>query len=252
MIPSRDLLDLITLRVTEALSAGAAGFRESLSAPSTLHQAETLDRRLEEECIRREMVRISMNLYEMGFFAGTSGNISVRLRENEILITPSGVNKSQLTPEQVVKVDREGKAISGSGKASSEVKMHLFSYSQRNDISAIVHAHPPFATGFAAAGIPLDKPVLPEAILILGSIPLVEYGTPSTHEVPQALAPYVMTRNAFLLAHHGTLTFGRDLNEAAHRTDTLELFAKVILIARMLGGEKLLSSEQLEKLAKAH
>jgi len=250
MQPSRELIDLITLRVTEALTQNDAVIPGPAATSPNVPGSCALQ--IEEELMRKEMVRVSRDLHEMGFFAGTSGNISVRLSENMLLITPSGVNKSLLSPDQIVKVDSEGNVLSGRGKASSEMKMHLISYQERGDIGAVVHAHPPFATGFAAAEIPLDRPVLPEAILILGSIPLVEYGTPSTWEVPRALAPHLKGHNAFLLAHHGTLTFGRDLNEAAHRTDTLELFARVILIARMLGGEKLLTAEQLEKLALAH
>jgi L-fuculose-phosphate aldolase len=126
--------------------------------------------------------------------------------------------------------------------------MHLFCYKKRPDIGAIVHGHPPFSTGFAAAGLSLDKTVLPEALLILGKVPLVEYGTPSTKEVPQRLEPYVLSHNVFLLANHGALTLGRNLAEACHRMETLELFAKIITISRMLGGEKTLSKEEEEKL----
>ena len=238
---SEDLSELIARHVADALRSAARGKTDtSRPLPAFL---------LHEELLRNEIVRTARELQEMGFFPGTSGNISARINEQEFLITPSGVNKSQLTAAQIVKVDCEGRWIAGEGTASSEAKMHLYSYSERPDIGAIVHAHPPFSTGFAAAEIPLDKPVLPEVILILGRIPLVEYGTPSTWEVPQSLAPYVKDHHAFLLSHHGTLTFGRDLSQAAHRTDTLELFAKVIVIARMLGGEKLLTEEQLQRLA---
>jgi L-fuculose-phosphate aldolase len=205
-----------------------------------------------EENLRGSIVKVCRNLHSMGFFAGTSGNVSARLTDDEILITPSGVNKGELEAGQIVKVDRKGEKLAGPGSPTSEIKMHLHCYDKRSEIGAIVHAHPPFATGFAAAGIPLDRPVLPEAILILGSIPLVEYGTPSTWEVPLALDPHLPHHNAFLLANHGTLTLGSDLVQAAHRTETIELFAKIILIARLLGGEKLLTREHLEKLAKSH
>jgi L-fuculose-phosphate aldolase len=131
------------------------------------------------------------------------------------------------------------------------MKMHLASYLQRPDVGAIIHAHPPFATAFAAAGLALDMPVLPEAILILGSVPLVEYGMPSTDEVPEKLTPYLPDHNVFLLANHGALVFGKNIKEASHRMETLELYAKVILMARILGGEKLLSAENLERLKKA-
>ncbi len=205
-----------------------------------------------ESSLKREMVETCRYLQGKGFFPGTSGNVSVRIDDNCFVITPSGQRKDTLGEESLVSVDREGNILCGQGRASSELKMHLFSYSCRSDVNAIVHAHPPFSTGFAAAGIPLDRPVLPEAILILGSIPLVEYGTPSTWEVPLALEPYLASHDTFLLSNHGALTLGCDLREAAHRMETLELFAQVIVIARMLGGEQLLTKTDLEKLADAH
>lgn len=205
-----------------------------------------------ESSLKKEIVETCRYLQQKGFFPGTSGNVSIRLDDNRFLITPSGQRKDTLSEESLISVDREGNILCDKGRASSELKMHLFSYSRRSDINAIVHAHPPFSTGFAAAGIPLDRPVLPEAILILGSIPLVEYGTPSTWEVPLALEPYLSSHDTFLLSNHGALTLGRDLREAAHRMETLELFAQVVVIARMLGGEKLLTKAHLEKLAEAH
>lgn len=205
-----------------------------------------------EQKIKEDIVKAGKKLYDMGYFAGTSGNISVRLSDNTVLITPSGVNKAESGADLIIKTDIDGNYISGNGKPSSEIKMHLIVYKKRPDINAIVHAHPSFATGFAAAGISLDKEVLPEAILVLGKIPLVEYSTPSTTEVPDNLEKYLDGSNAFLLANHGALTLGQDLSNAVHRMETLELFAKVILIARVLGGEKILTSEQLEKLAALH
>lgn len=206
----------------------------------------------DEQKLKEDIVKDGKKLYDMGYFAGTSGNISARLPDNTILITPSGVNKAESSPDLIVKTDLDGNYIEGLGKPSSEIKMHLVVYKNRPDVNAIVHAHPSFATGFAAAGISLDQKVLPEAILILGDVPLVEYSTPSTYEVPDNLEKYLEGRNAFLLANHGALTLGQDLSTAVHRIETLELFAKIILIARMLGGEKLLTREQLEKLASLH
>lgn len=203
----------------------------------------------DEQKLKEDIVKAGRKLYDMGYLAGTSGNISARLPDNTILITPSGVNKAESSPELIVKTDLDGNYIEGGGKPSSEIKMHLVVYKNRFDVNAIVHAHPSFATGFAAAGISLDQKVLPEAILILGDVPLVEYGTPSTFEVPDNLEKYLSGHNAFLLANHGALTLGPDLQTAVHRMETLELFAKIILIARTLGGEKLLTREQLDKLA---
>jgi len=199
---------------------------------------------------KNEIVEVGKSFYEMGFLSGTSGNISVRAGENALLITPSGINKGSMKPDDILLTDMEGRKLDSRsrGKPSSETKMHVIAYKKRPDVGAIIHTHPPFCTGFAAAGLPLDMPVLPEAILVLGDIPLVEYGTPSTHEIPDKLESHLPGHNAFLLAKHGAMTFGRNLKEASQRMETLELFAKVILIARMLGGEKLLDKKDLEKL----
>lgn len=199
-----------------------------------------------------DIVEAGKHFNDLGFVMGASGNISVRLPGDRILITPSGLNKGTLVRDDILTVDLDGNLLCPSHrKPSSETKMHLICYRHRPDVQAIVHTHPPFATGFATARIPLDMPVLPEAILVLGDIPLVEYATPSTWEVPEKLEPYLKDHNAFLLANHGALTLGRNLKEASHRMETLELFAKVILISRMLGKEKLLSKSELDKLKDA-
>jgi len=145
-------------------------------------------------------------------------------------------------------MDLEGNVISSNFKPTSEAKMHLIIYKKLPEINAVVHAHPSFSTGFAAAGIAMNKEVLPEPFLVLGKIPLVEYSTPSTDEVPDNLEKYLLDNKAFLLSNHGALTIGKDLSEAFHRIETLEVFAKILLISRILGGEKILTSEQLEKL----
>jgi L-fuculose-phosphate aldolase len=225
----------------------------------SISQVETVVRRVvsvyarevEEERLGEEIVGIGKHLYGLGFLAGTSGNISARLPDDTIIITPSGMIKGQMVEGDIVRIDLDGNIIGASSRnPSSELKMHIHSYRKRTDVQAIVHAHPPFATGFAAAGLPLDVRVLPEAVLVMGEIPLVEYGTPSTWEVPEKLDPYLAGNNVFLLENHGALTLGRNLEEASHRMETLELFAKVIVIARMLGGEKILSKENLGKLQK--
>lgn len=245
---SKELIERICTEVLNKLYSDSRGLNTDLLKNISTNLVEVLEKE-KEEVLRQEIVNASIHLYNQDFFPGTSGNISVKLNTNEILITPSGVNKGSLKPVQIVKTDLKGDKILGNGSASSEIKMHLMIYWKRHDIVGIVHAHPSFATGFAAAGLPLDQKVLPEAILVLGKIPLVEYGTPSTWEVPEALEKYLPCHNAFLLANHGALTIGKNLNEAVHRMETLELFAKVILLARILGGEKLLTAEQLKKLS---
>jgi len=201
-----------------------------------------------ERSLGNELVSICRQLASRGFMEGTAGNVSARLDGGRFLITPSGVRKGELEPGQLSLMSVSGEHLGG-GRPSSEARMHRIIYAVRPDVGAVVHAHPPYATGFAAAGIPLDQPVLPEAILVLGRVPLVEYGTPSTDEVPGTLEPHLAGHDVFLLANHGALALGSNLDQARHRMETLELFANLLLVARLMGGEQLLSGEQLERLA---
>lgn len=247
----RDKLGDLASKITSSLIEKSPGIDVSQVEPIIHKIVSVCIREMDEAKLRKEIVAVGKHLYGLGFLAGTSGNISTRLPDDTILITPSGMIKGQMQEGDIVRIDLDGKIIGSCPRnPSSEFKMHVHSYRRRPDALAIVHAHPPFATGFAAAGLPLDVRVLPEAVLVLGEIPLVEYGTPSTWEVPEKLDPYLGGNNAFLLENHGALTLGKNLDEAAHRMETLELFAKVIVIARMLGGEKILSGENLDKLLK--
>ncbi|QGP93247.1 Methylthioribulose-1-phosphate dehydratase [Neomoorella glycerini] len=198
--------------------------------------------------LRQDICEVGRRIYQHGFVASNDGNISIRLNEKEVLATPTGVSKGFMTPEMLVKVNMQGEQLSGQLKPSSELKMHLEIYRQRPDVRAVVHAHPPTATGFAVAGIPLDRCVLPEIIINLGSIPLVAYGTPSTDEVPAAVKEYIGSHDALLLANHGALTVGTDVYNAYYKMESLELFAKISLTARLLGNENVLSAEQVYKL----
>jgi L-fuculose-phosphate aldolase len=207
---------------------------------------------IEKISICTDISEAAQHLYDLGFFPGTSGNISARLSDGSILITPSGVSKKKLQGDNILRVNPEGEPVdSSSYKPSSEMKMHLQAYRKRPDIGGIVHAHPPFSTGLAAAGVLPDTSLLPEAVLILGRVPLVEYSTPSTWEVPKKLEPYLDNHNVFLMANHGALTLGRDIAEACHRMETLEFFAKVLFICRMLGEEKYLDSDRIRQLLEA-
>ncbi len=152
-----------------------------------------------------------------------------------------------MSAEQMVVVDINGKGLSG-GKPSTELLMHLFLYRERRDVNAVVHAHPIYATGFATAGLSFDQCVSPEIIVTLGSIPLAQYGTPSTNELPETLRPFVHSYDAFLLANHGAVTVGKDLLDAYYKLERVEHYAHIIFVARMLGGERPLSKEDVEKL----
>lgn len=198
--------------------------------------------------IKKDICEIGKRIYEKGFIAANDGNITVKVGPNEFWATPTGVSKGYMTPDMLIKVDGEGRVLEGKLKPSSELKMHLRVYKERPDVGAVVHAHPPTATGFAIAGIPLNKYTMPEAIIFLGTVPIAEYGTPSTDEIPNALSKYLQNYDAFLLENHGALTVGTDLTTAFFKMDTLEFYAKISLVARQLGGEKELSCDKIEKL----
>jgi L-fuculose-phosphate aldolase len=178
----------------------------------------------------KEMIcEVGRRVYNRNYVAANDGNISVKVGPNEIWTTPTGVSKGYMTPDMMVKIDLSGKVLSGTFKPSSEAKMHLRVYNENPGVNAVVHAHPPVATSFAIAGIPLDKPVLPEAIVLLGIVPVAPYALPGTQEVPDSIAPFCKTHNAVLLANHGALTWGRDLMEAYFRMESLEHYATILM-----------------------
>jgi L-fuculose-phosphate aldolase len=187
-------------------------------------------------------------MYARGYTASNDGNISVRLGDDRLLMTPRSVCKGFMTPDMMCVTDLDGKKLQGDRDPSSEMLMHLEVYRQRSDARAVCHAHPPIATGFAVAGIPLDRAVLAEVLTTLGSIPIAEYATPSTSELPAAVRKYVKAHDGMLLANHGALTLGTDLFSAYYKLETIEHFAKISLVARMLGGENLIAREEVDRL----
>ena len=201
-----------------------------------------------EEQIRAEIVEVGRRMYARGYVASNDGNISARLDDQRLLTSPTAVSKGYMTPDMMVVVDWDGNRISGDRKASSELKMHLEIYRNRPDVNAVVHAHPPLATGFAVAGIPLTKAVLAEVITTLGSIPIAEYATPSTAELPEAVRKYIKAHDGMLLANHGAVTCGDSVTSAYHKMETIEHFAKISLVARLLGRENLISRDEVERL----
>lgn len=178
---------------------------------------------------KKMICEIGKRIYNKNFVAANDGNISVKVGPNTIWTTPTGVSKGFMTPDMMVKMDLTGKVLSGKLKPSSEVKMHLRVYNENPEVTAVVHAHPPVATSFAIAGISLDKPVSPEAVVLLGTVPVAPYATPGTQEVPDSIAPYCKDYNAVLLANHGALTWGRDLIEAYYRMESLEHYALMLM-----------------------
>jgi len=201
-----------------------------------------------EEQARADIVEVGRRLWERGFVASNDGNISVRLDDKRLITTPKSVSKGFMTPDMMVITDMDGKRIAGEREPSSELKMHLEVYRNRPDARAVVHAHPPTATGFAVAGIALDRAVLAEVITTLGSIPIAEYATPSTEELPAAVRKYVKAHDGMLLASHGALALAGDVMSAYYRMETIEHFAKISLVARTLGRENVLSRGEVDRL----
>ena len=201
-----------------------------------------------EEELRAEICEVGRRVYARGYVASNDGNISVRLNDQHVLATPKSVSKGFMTPDMMVVTDMQGRKVSGHRDASTELKMHLAVYEMRPDVTAVVHAHPPLSTGFAVAGIPLNKSSLAEIIFSLGSVPIAEYATPSTQELPDAVKKYITAHDGLLLANHGALTCGQDLMNAYFKMETMEHFAQITLVARQLGRENLISREEVDRL----
>jgi L-fuculose-phosphate aldolase len=201
-----------------------------------------------ERKYRQEIVRYGRMLHERCFVAAMDGNLSIRLNEERILVTPTCVSKGAMLPVDMVIVDREGHRVSGRRNVTSEIGMHVLIYDRRPDVGAIVHAHPPTATGFAAAGIPLTEPLVCEVVMGLGCIPLARYGTPGTSELAQTLEPYVSNYDAILMSNHGVVTYGDTLEHAYMKMETVEHFAQIALVTHLLGRQQPLQEVEIEKL----
>ncbi len=197
--------------------------------------------------LREQIAEIARLCWERGYIGAIDGNISVRQPDGTILITPAGVVKFLIRPEQVVHCDASGKPMDG-GRASTETAMHVACYQERKDVNAVVHAHPPTAVAFSLAGIGLMDAVIPELVVTLGAIPTAPYGTPGTHELPDSIREYVKCSDAVLMERHGALTLGKDLIDAYKKMEQIEHNAKITYMARTLGQVKNLSPEEVKKL----
>jgi L-fuculose-phosphate aldolase len=201
-----------------------------------------------ESQLRADIVEVGRRMYDRRYTAANDGNISVRLGTDRLLMTPKGICKGFMSPDMMCITDLAGRKLEGDRDPSSEMLMHLEVYRHRPDVQAVVHAHPPTATGFAVAGIPLDRAVLAEVLTTLGSIPIAEYATPSTQELPDAVRKYIKAHDGMLLANHGALTVGADLFSAYYKMETIEHFAAISLVARLLGRENLIAREEVMRL----
>ena len=200
--------------------------------------------------IKKQICDIGKRIYDRRMVAANDGNISVKISDNEFLCTPTGVSKGFMTPEYICKVDAKGNVIQANEgfRPSSEIKMHMRVYRERPDVNSVVHAHPVYATSFAIAGIPLTEPIMPEAVIALGCVPIAEYGTPSTEEIPDAVSKYLQYYDAVLLENHGALAYSDSLLAAYHKMESLEFYAQLLFLSRQLGGPKELSDAQVQRL----
>jgi len=203
-----------------------------------------------EQKLRSQICDIGRNLFNKDFIAANDGNISARLSENEILTTPRAVSKGYLEPHMIVKVNLQGEVLEAAEgyRPSTETKMHLRIYNELPEMKGVVHAHPPYATAFAIKGEALDKMMMPESVIMIGDIPLAEYGTPSTEEIPDSLMPFLGKKTAVLLENHGALTWGTDVMEAYLNMERLEYTAKITFITRMIDGERELPQHRIDEL----
>ncbi|MCC6391696.1 MAG: class II aldolase/adducin family protein [Bryobacterales bacterium] len=201
-----------------------------------------------ERELRQDIVEVGRYVYQKGWVAANDGNISIRLDEGRVLCTPTGVSKGTMHPDDLIICDLQGNKLEGRKERTSEIMMHLTIYQMRGDVRAVVHAHPPVATGFATAGKPLNQALLPEVIIGLGCVPLAGYGLPGTPELTEPMLPYIPKYNALLLANHGAVSYGDEVWQAYYRMETVEHFARISLVAELLGGANRLPRTEVDKL----
>lgn len=198
---------------------------------------------------KKAILEIGQRMYVRNYVAANDGNISVRVSDNEVWATPTGVSKGFMDKKMLVKVDLDGNILKGDRKPSSELKMHLRAYKENKDIKAVVHAHPPICTAFSIAGIELDSPVLAEAIITLGNVPIAPYAELGSTEVPERIAPYCHSHNGVILANHGVVTWDEDPMTAYYRLESMEYYANILMLTdKVLGNQNKLSKEEVERL----
>ncbi len=204
-----------------------------------------------ERELRQDIVDIGRFVWQKGWIAANDGNISVRLDQERFLCTPTGVCKGLMSPGDLIICDADGRKLQGAGERTTEFGMHLTVYKLRPDINGVVHAHPPVATGFAAAGRSLSVALLPEVVIGLGCVPLADYGLPGTSELVEPLLPLIPKYDALLMGNHGAVCYGEDVYKAFFRMETVEHFARIALVAELLGGAKALPRTEVDKLLEA-
>ncbi len=203
---------------------------------------------ISERELREHIVQVGHLIYQKGWVAANDGNISVRLDPDRVLCTPTQTSKGLLREEDLIIVDMQGNKLEGRKERTSEIAMHLLIMSMRPDVKSVVHAHPPVATGYATAGRPLNLALLPEVIIGLGCVPLAGYGLPGTPALTDGMVPYIPKYDALLMANHGAVSYGPDVFTAFFKMETVEHYARIALVAELLGGAKALPREEVRKL----
>ena len=201
--------------------------------------------------VKKELCEIGQRIWQKGFCAGNEGNHSVRVSDDRILITPSGVSKGMLKPEMVCTCDMDGELVESSGewRASSERKVHIAVYKHRPDIRAVIHSHPPHATAFAVANIPLPEGIHPEAEVFLGRVPTAAYATPSTEDLPNSILPLIGPEtNTVLMGNHGSVSFSHSLVDAYYKLEILDAYCRILLLVKQIGRANVLNAEQMDEL----
>src|SRR5258705_6771232 len=201
-----------------------------------------------EKELRQDIVDIGRLVYQKGWVAANDGNITIRLDRDRILATPTGVSKGMMHVDDMIVVDMQGNKIEGRKEGTSEIAMHTTIYGLRPDIRSVVHAHPPVSTGFASAGKPLNLALLPEVIIGLGCVPLADYGLPGTPALTEPMLPYIPKYEAIMMGNHGAVCYGEDVYKAFFRMETVEHFARISLVAELLGGPTVLPRLEVDKL----
>src|SRR5947208_107092 len=203
---------------------------------------------MNEHKLKQDICEVGRRLYNKGFAAANDGNISVRLNDREVLCSPTMVSKGFMKPEDLCKVDYAGKQLRGTRKRSSEILLHLAVYKHRPDVQAVVHCHPPHATAFAVAGVPVPKCVLPEVEVFLGEVPMATYEPPGTQKFADTIVPHLKASNTIILANHGTVTFGPDLEKAYWNSEIIDAYCKILILSRQLGNVNYFTQQQTREL----
>jgi L-fuculose-phosphate aldolase len=203
---------------------------------------------MSEHKLKEQICEIGRRVYAKGFAAANDGNISIRLSDREIMCSPTMVSKGFMRPEDICKVDYEGTQLAGTRKRSSEILLHLAVYKNRPDVNAVVHCHPPHATAFAVAGVPIPMCILPEVEVFLGEVPTSIYETPGTQKFAETIVPHLKSSNTIILANHGTVTFGPDLEKAYWNSEIIDAYCRILILSRQLGNVNYFTQGQTKEL----